>query len=223
MTKEGARKQKNNRKLNVHYYEALKRALYKPAAFFKGIVFPLLQVSMALSVVRRKLTRDAERMHTPRSRHHCLCIVQGQGASLTFLSRPRSTSKHGILRYLYFCDSALCCGAEPFAGPNSLFIRILLDKKYALPFKVVDALVFHFIRLSNTYKAKLGGAEKLPVLWHQSLLVFCQRSVPHFLFLFSSNLADRFVQILVRPHTRPEGRIARRHTGEPASADHPRG
>jgi essential nuclear protein 1 len=35
---------KNRRKLNVHYYEALKRALYKPAAFFKGIVFPLLEV-----------------------------------------------------------------------------------------------------------------------------------------------------------------------------------
>lgn len=60
-------------------------------------------------------------------------------------------------------------------GPNSLFIRILLDKKHALPYKVVDALVFHFIRLSNTYKAKLGQSDKLPVLWHQSLLVFCQR------------------------------------------------
>ena len=44
LTKEGQRKQKNNRKLNVHYYESMKRALYKPAAFFKGIVFPLLQV-----------------------------------------------------------------------------------------------------------------------------------------------------------------------------------
>ena len=62
------------------------------------------------------------------------------------------------------------------AGANSLFIRVLLDKKHALPYKVVDALVFHFIRLSNTYKArKAGDAEKLPVLWHQSLLVFCQR------------------------------------------------
>jgi len=40
---------------------------------------------------------------------------------------------------------------------------------------VVDALVFHFIRLSNTYKAKRGDSEKLPVLWHQSLLVFVQR------------------------------------------------
>lgn len=44
LTKEGSRKHKNNRKLNVHYYESLKRALYKPAAFFKGIIFPLLQV-----------------------------------------------------------------------------------------------------------------------------------------------------------------------------------
>lgn len=61
-------------------------------------------------------------------------------------------------------------------GPNSLFLRVLIDKKYELPYKVVDALVFHFIRLSNSYKAKTrGDAEKLPVLWHQSLLVFVQR------------------------------------------------
>ena len=64
-----------------------------------------------------------------------------------------------------------------YSGPNSLFIRVLLDKKHALPYKVVDALVFHFIRLSNTYKAKRGESEKLPVLWHQSLLVFAQRCV----------------------------------------------
>ena len=61
---------------------------------------------------------------------------------------------------------------------GSLFLRILIDKKFELPYKVVDALVFHFIRLSNTYKAKSrGDSSKLPVLWHQSLLVFCQRCV----------------------------------------------
>lgn len=65
-----------------------------------------------------------------------------------------------------------------------MFIRVLLDKKHALPYKVVDALVFHFIRLSNTYKArKAGDVEKLPVLWHQSLLVFCQRHVTHSLLV----------------------------------------
>lgn len=52
----------------------------------------------------------------------------------------------------------------------------MIDKKFELPYKVVDALVFHFIRLSNSYKAKTRGeSEKLPVLWHQSLLVFAQR------------------------------------------------
>jgi Bystin len=39
---------KDTRKLSPHLYEALKRALYKPAAFFKGIVFPLLDVSDSL-------------------------------------------------------------------------------------------------------------------------------------------------------------------------------
>jgi essential nuclear protein 1 len=69
-----------------------------------------------------------------------------------------------------------------YTGPNSLFIRVLLDKKYALPYKVVDALVFHFIRLANTGMKGVRGItkeeeEKLPVLWHQSLLVFVQRRV----------------------------------------------
>ena len=50
LTREGARKNKNHRKLNVHYYEAMRRALYKPAAFFKGIVFPLLQVRLMFDV-----------------------------------------------------------------------------------------------------------------------------------------------------------------------------
>jgi essential nuclear protein 1 len=55
-----------------------------------------------------------------------------------------------------------------YTGANSLFIRILLDKKYALPYKVIDSLVFHFLRFQRDHRA-------LPVLWHQSLLVFAQR------------------------------------------------
>jgi essential nuclear protein 1 len=75
-----------------------------------------------------------------------------------------------LLTYLHSCELPI--------GPNSLFIRVLIDKKFELPYKVVDALVFHFIRLSNTYNAKTrGDSEKLPVLWHQSLLAFCQRQV----------------------------------------------
>ncbi len=36
----------NAGKLNLHLYEALKKSLYKPAAFFKGVLFPLCEVSM---------------------------------------------------------------------------------------------------------------------------------------------------------------------------------
>jgi essential nuclear protein 1 len=59
-------------------------------------------------------------------------------------------------------------------GPTSLFIHVLLDKKHALPYKVLDGLVFHFIRLSNTH-----AQDTLPVLWHQSLLLLCQCYAVH--------------------------------------------
>lgn len=36
-----------HKKLNVHYYQALKRALFKPAQFFKGIIFPLTKGATA--------------------------------------------------------------------------------------------------------------------------------------------------------------------------------
>ena len=33
-----------------------------------------------------------------------------------------------------------------YTGASSIFMRTLLDKKYALPYRVIDAVVFHFIR-----------------------------------------------------------------------------
>ncbi|KAF9779542.1 cell adhesion protein byn-1 [Thelephora terrestris] len=142
LTKEGSRKTKNHRKLNVHYYESLKRAIYKPAAFFKGIVFPLLQTG---------------------------CTLQEAAIVASVLAKVKVPLLHSAAALLKLAEM-------DYSGPNSLFIRILLDKKYALPYKVVDGLVFHFIRLSNQYKPRSSGeARDLPVLWHQSLLVFCQR------------------------------------------------
>ena len=36
----------SSRKLNYHYYQSLKKAMYKPAAFFKGILLPLCEVAL---------------------------------------------------------------------------------------------------------------------------------------------------------------------------------
>nr|CAG8517576.1 15752_t:CDS:10 [Entrophospora candida] len=116
---------KENKKLNPHLYMALKKALYKPAAFFKGILFPLSAIV---------------------------------GSVISKVSIPMLHSSAALLRL----------AEMDYTGPSSLFIRILLDKKYALPYKVVDALVFHFVRFKNDER-------KMPVLWHQSFLVFAQR------------------------------------------------
>jgi essential nuclear protein 1 len=34
---------RKNKKLNIHYYNCLKKAIFKPAAFFKGIILPLAE------------------------------------------------------------------------------------------------------------------------------------------------------------------------------------
>lgn len=55
-----------------------------------------------------------------------------------------------------------------YSGANSLFIRVLLDKKYALPYRVLAGLVNHFIGFAS-------DPRELPVLWHQALLTFVLR------------------------------------------------
>lgn len=37
-----------SKKLNVHLYNSIKKSLYKPAAFFKGFLFPLAEVHTIL-------------------------------------------------------------------------------------------------------------------------------------------------------------------------------
>ena len=46
----------NGGKLNVHLYEALKKSLYKPAAFFKGVLFPLCEVRLSFSFAAKRFS-----------------------------------------------------------------------------------------------------------------------------------------------------------------------
>lgn len=141
------------KKLSYQLYEALKKALYKPAAFFKGLLFPLCE-SGTLTLKEAAIISSI----------------------LVKVSVPVLHSAAALLRL---------CEME-YNGPTSLFIRVLLDKKYALPYKVVDALVYHFLKFSDVSlgvevvkdapRNENGEVERrMPVLWHQSLLVFAQR------------------------------------------------
>merc|ERR1711904_438327 len=51
------------------------------------------------------------------------------------------------------------------SGIASFFIRVLLEKHKKLPFRVIDALVDHFLRMRIKSKA-------IPLGWHQALLTF---------------------------------------------------
>lgn len=70
--------------------------------------------------------------------------------------------------FVSFSAAMLKLAEMEYNGANSIFLRLLLDKKYALPFRVLDALVAHFLSFRNEKRV-------LPVLWHQSLLTLAQR------------------------------------------------
>ncbi|KAM4044532.1 bystin [Anomaloglossus baeobatrachus] len=123
------------KRLNFHLYMALKKALFKPGAWFKGILIPLCESGTCT-------LREA-------------VII---GSILTKCSIPVLHSSAAMLKIAELT----------YNGANSIFLRLLIDKKYALPFRVLDALVFHFLMFRSDRR-------ELPVLWHQSFLVLCQR------------------------------------------------
>jgi len=152
------------KKLNVHLFTALKRGLYKPAAWFKGILFPLVGSGTCT-------LREAN-------------IISGV---LVRISIPVLHSAAAIQGLCQIAAQEASAGTEG-GGATNIFIKALLDKKYALPYQVLDSLVFHFLRFRSNdpanvdpdnvvMKGELATARdaKLPVIWHQCLLAFAQR------------------------------------------------
>nr|CCA26736.1 bystin putative [Albugo laibachii Nc14] len=126
---------RDNKRLNFHLYMALKKALYKPQAFFKGIMLPLCE---SQDCTLREAT-----------------II---GSVMTKVSVPVIHSAAALMKLARL----------PYSGPSSIFILLLLNKKYSLPTRVIAELCQHFISFTNEER-------ELPVLWHQALLVFAQR------------------------------------------------
>lgn len=123
------------KKLNFHLYEALRKAIFKPGAFFKGIILPLCE-SGTCSLREAIIVSSVITKNSVPVLHACACMLK--------LSEME------------------------YSGANSIFLRVLLDKKYTLPFRVIDAIVYHFLRFETDKR-------EMPVLWHQCFLTFTQR------------------------------------------------
>ena len=149
---------RETKRLHVHTYNSLRKALYKPACFFKGLLFPLVSSGT--------------------------CTLREAHIVSSVIARVSIPVLHSAAALLRMCDISAeqSLSSLENAGAVNMFIRVFLEKKYALPYKVIDALVFHFLRFRTRISADdaegpttAHRAVKLPVLWHQSLLVFAQR------------------------------------------------
>lgn len=152
-----------NKKLNYHLFQALRKALYKPAAFFKGFLLPLA-ASGDCSLMEARVV----------------------GAVLAKFSIPPMHSAVALMKL----------ALAPYFAANSVLIRALVNKKYALPLPVIDALVDHFMRFQ-------GVQGQLPVIWHQSLLSFAQRYKTHLTREQKGRLRD-LLQRHLHPKMGPE-------------------
>jgi len=77
-----------NHKLNYHYYISLKKAVYKPAAFFKGILLPLCKDECTLreaAIVASVLQRVSIPVHHSAVAIHKLSQMKYSGAASIFI------------------------------------------------------------------------------------------------------------------------------------------
>ncbi|KAF7005244.1 hypothetical protein CFC21_020381 [Triticum aestivum] len=126
---------KTNKRLHFALYQSMKKSLYKPAAFFKGILLPLCQEGNCT-------LREA--------------VIIG-----SIIQKVTIPPLHASAALMKLADLEYC-------GTTSYFIKLFLDKKYALPYRVLDAVFAHFMRF-------LDDERSMPVIWHQSLLAFVER------------------------------------------------
>lgn len=69
---------------------------------------------------------------------------------------------------LHSAAALLYISQLPFSATTCIIMKSLIEKKYALPYRVVDAVVGNFLEMKN-------DTRPMPLLWHQCLLSFAQR------------------------------------------------
>ncbi|KAF4726807.1 hypothetical protein FOZ63_018712, partial [Perkinsus olseni] len=104
-----------NKRLNFHYYEALKAATFKPAAWFKGIFLPLIICPT--------------------------CTIREAVIVCSVLSKCSLPVLHSAAALVRLCQLS----GYSWPGPTaSIAIRTIINKKYSLPTRAVTAVVDHY-------------------------------------------------------------------------------
>ena len=121
-------------RLHYHLYQAMRRALFKPAAFFRGLVLPWCEDG--LTVKEGIILSSILSKYSLPPLHAAVCILK-----LTEME---------------------------YSGPVMLVLKTLINKKFSLPLRVLDVV-------SAWFGGFVKDERKMPLVWHQGLLVFAQR------------------------------------------------
>lgn len=213
------------KKLHPALYMAVRKALFKPIAFFKGFLLPLATDEECTLREALIIASILQRSHLP----------------------PVPTAV-----------ALVKIAQQPFRGPCTVFLRVLIDKQMALPYQAIDAMVIYFHRFIRTHSHEASGAgegggntthssstggsgsssrlhphlpttamhevkgrmvEVLPVLWHQTLLLFVQR-YKHDLTMAQTQLLMQVCSIhfhyMITPEIKRELVAAQKHLQQPS-------
>lgn len=148
-------------KLGYHLYDALRRAIYKPTAFFKGLVLPI--------AAGQEVATFPGQNPAPLSKE---VIVYA-----SILSRIHIPQMHAAVTLLQLTKIL------PFNPYNVLLMKVLLNKNFSLPIPVLEGIFAYFYEtahdeanLINVVNPKTQkSVRSLPLLWHKTLLIFVQK------------------------------------------------
>jgi len=76
----------------------------------------------------------------------CMCKCQCGTCTLREATIVASVLAKNSVPLLHSAAAIIKIAEMDYNGANSIFLRTLLDKKYALPYQAVDAVVYHFLR-----------------------------------------------------------------------------
>ena len=150
-------------KLNYHLFQSLRKAIYRPSLWFRGILFPFL---------KGQFNSEFKTGVRSSSKSPSLGTIKQSQILAAVLMKCSVPNVHASAAFLKILELK-------YNGPVGVLIKLFIDKKFALPLSVIRRVNQWFLDFgvkSGLQEESLinKNHEKMPVLWFQSLFSFAK-------------------------------------------------
>jgi essential nuclear protein 1 len=150
-----------NSKLNYHLFQALRKAIFRPSLWFRGILFPFLKGQFHPEF------KAGERKPSGTISKGTIKQAQILASVLMKCSVPNVHASAAFLKILEL----------NYTSTVGVLVKLFIDKKFSLPLSVIRRVSEWFLSFGSEGKLKEEVQEKkedvkMPVLWFQSLLSY---------------------------------------------------